>query len=162
VCVLPCLAADRYIDASVDQSGNLRISTANGRSIIVPKDHDQEGFDHIAITADGAAVGWLALYPNCCTSYPIPLKLFVYVSGKTRTFTGAGLPIWRWAFAADGKRVAFEQETVHGGWGIHYELRDVASGRLIREYNPAVGDDNQPLPNQTVPSWVDGLKVSQH
>jgi hypothetical protein len=156
--VLPCLAADVYTNASVDQSGNLRISTNNGRSIIVPKEHDQEGFVQIAISANGSAVGWVALYPNCCTSYPIPFKLIVYANGKTRTFTGTGLPIWTWAFEADGKRVAFEEETVHGGFGVHYELHDVANGRLISQYDPAVGFDNQPLPNQTVPSWVADLK----
>jgi hypothetical protein len=160
--VLPCLAADRYTDASVDQSGNLRISTNNGRSIIVPKEHDQEGFDHIAISEDGSAVGWVVLYPNCCTSYPIPFKLIVYVNGKTHTFTGTGLPIWMWAFTANGKRVAYEEETVHGGLGVHYELRDVASGRLISQYDPAVGPENQPLPNQSVPSWVTDLNLSWH
>src|SRR5579862_5617931 len=90
VSVQPCLAADRYTNASVEQSGNLRISTNEGRSIVVPREHDQVGSDHVAIASDGSAVGWVALYPNCCTSYPIPLKLFVYVNGKTRTFTGSG------------------------------------------------------------------------
>ena len=40
---------------------------------------------------------------------------------------------------AGGKQVAFEQETVHGGMGIHYELRDVATGNLIAAFDPAPG-----------------------
>jgi len=135
----PCSAADRYVGAGVDEAGTLRILTREGRAIVLPAKPDQVGFERIAISPDGRTVGWVAMYPNCCTSYPIPLELVVYSGGKLRTFTGVGLPVWQWHFAADGKQVAFEQETAHGGLGVHYELRDVASGRLIAEYSPTVG-----------------------
>jgi hypothetical protein len=78
----------------------------------------------------------LELYPNCCTSYPIPLALVVRVNGKERSFKGTGLPVWRWCFENGSKRVAFEQETVHGGGGIHYEMRDVKSRKLVSQWNP--------------------------
>src|SRR5438093_751571 len=74
---------------------------------------DQVALAQPATSQGGGAVGWLALYPNCCTSYPIPLKLMVLSNGRVRTFTGNGLPVWRWAFQNDDTRVAFEQETVH-------------------------------------------------
>jgi hypothetical protein len=93
-------------------------------------------FDDVAISPDRRVVGWLALYANCCTSYPIPLALVLYSNGKTRVLTGRGLPVWQWRFLANGTRVAFEQETVHGGIGVHFELRDVVTGRLIDEYDP--------------------------
>jgi hypothetical protein len=157
----PCSAADRYVGAMVDETGQLRIFTSDGRAIVLPKKPEQVGFDRIAISQDGGTVGWVALYPNCCTSYPIPLELVVYSGGEPRTFTGSGLPVWQWHFTAGGKQVAFEQETVHGGLGIHYELRDVASGRLISEYSPPVGPDSQPLANQTVPKWVAELNAKQ-
>ena len=118
------------------------------------KDAEQVGFDKPAISKDGRAVGWVALYPNCCTSYSIPLKLVVLSNGRARTFTGSGLPVWEWSFRSGGKRVAFGQETVHGGLGIHYEMRDVATGRLIAEYSPPYDRDNRPLPNGGVPKWV--------
>lgn len=102
----------------------------------------------------------MALYPNANTSYPIPLRLAVYSGGKRRTYTGNGLPVWRWHFTADGKRIAFEQETVHGGLGIHYELRDVARGSLVAEYSPRVGPNNQPEPHQKGPEWVLELDAS--
>ncbi len=154
-------AADRYVQASIDQAGQLRISTKNGRKIVPKKDAEQVGFDKPAISEDGRAVGWVALYPFCCTSYPIPLKLMVLSNGRVRTFTGSGLPVWRWSFQRGGKRVAFEEETVHGGLGIHYELRDIATGHLIAEYDPAVGPDNQPLAIQNVPMWVEELNAKQ-
>jgi hypothetical protein len=153
----PSLAADRYTKASVDEAGKLRIVTDDGRVIILPKEPEQADFDQIAIASDGRSVGWLARYDNGATSYPIPLKLMVYSRGKLRTYTGSGVPVWRWQFTAGGKQMTFEQETVHGGLGIHYELRDVATGRLIAEYSPTVGPDDQPDPNQRAPEWVQEL-----
>ena len=157
---VPCSATDKYVDASVNDSGGLRIRTSDGRSIILPKERDQEAFDHIAISADGQGVGWVDLYPNCCTSYPIPLKLAVYMNGKLHTFTGSGLPIWRWHFTSDDKHVAFEQETVHGELGVHYELREILSGRLISEYNPPIDSEGHPLTGQPVPQWVADLNAA--
>jgi hypothetical protein len=154
-------AEDIYVQAGIDQAGQLRIVIKNGREIVPKKDAEQVAFDKPAISQDGRAVGWVALYPNCCTSYPIPMKLMVLSNGRVRTFTGGGLPVWQWSFQNGGKRVAFEQETVHGGLGIHYELRDVATGRLIAEYNPAVGPDNQPLSIQNVPTWVEELNTKR-
>ena len=153
------LAADVYASAAIDDQGQLHIRIMGGREILPERQGDQVGFSEPQISEDGRVVGWRADFPNCCTSYPIPLKLVIYTNGRTRTFTGSGLPIWRWAFQAGGMRVAFEQETVHGGLGIHYELRDVATGRLIAKYDPKVVPDNQPLPVQNVPQWVRELDV---
>lgn len=161
VAAAPCAAQDRYAGASFDTAGNLRILTSDGRAIVLTKEPEQVEFDRIAISEDGRSVGWLSLYLNCCTSYPIPLNLIVYTNGALRRFKGSGLPVWQWHFTARGKQVAFQQETVHGGLGIHYELRDIATGRLIAEYSPPVGPDNQPLPNQTVPKWVAELDAKQ-
>src|SRR5262245_16461538 len=94
----PSFAADRYVRASIDEGGALRILTSDGRTVVPSKEPEQVGFDKVAISPDGSAVGWLALFPNCCTSYPIPLKLVGYSAGKQRTFTGFGLPGWQWPF----------------------------------------------------------------
>jgi hypothetical protein len=151
-----------YIQASVDKNGQLHIKTSNSRNIFIQKDSAQVGFDDIVISDDGQNIGWLALYNNVATSYPIPLELKIYASGKIHKFTGIGLPIWRWHFTADGKQVAFEQETVHGGWGIHYELREIATERLIEMYEPEYGPNNQLLGIQkNVPKWVVELNNEQ-
>jgi len=157
----PCAAADTYVRTSVDERGQLRIFTSDAEAIVLQKEPEQVGFDNVVISEDGRSVGWLALYPNCCTSYPIPLKLMIYSGGNLREFTGVGLPVWRWHFTAGGKQVAFEQETVHGGLGIHYELREVATGRLIAEYGPTIGPDNRPLAIQNVPKWVEELDAKR-
>ena len=149
-----CVAKDTYVGAMVDTAGDLRIERAKARAVVFKKDSEQTSFDQIAISKGGESVGWLAMYPNCCTSYSIPLKLRVYSRGRLRTFGGDSLPIWRWQFTSDGKRVAFEQETVHGGFGVHYELRDVQTGRLIAEFDPPVGSDNRSTASANAPQWV--------
>ena len=154
-------AADRYVSASVDEAGALRILTSDGRTIVQTREPEQVGFDKVVVSPDGASVGWLALFPNCCTSYPVPLKLVVYSAGRRRAFTGAGLPVWRWHFTGGGRQVAFAQETVHGGLGTHYELRDIASGRRISQWDPAIGRNNQALENQNRPKWVSDLDATQ-
>jgi hypothetical protein len=143
-------AAETYTQTEVDSSGQLHILTKRHREIVPKKEPEQAGFENVKISPDGRAVGWLALYPDCCTSDLIPLKLVIYVSGKLSTFTGSGLPIWRWCFQAEGEQVAFEQETVHGGTGIHYELRDIATGKLVAQYGPDSDSEMTAKP----PRWV--------
>ncbi|HEV2379074.1 MAG TPA: hypothetical protein VG206_04685 [Terriglobia bacterium] len=143
-------AAETYIQTEVDSNGQLHILTKRHREIVLTKGPEQVGFEDVRISPDGRAVGWLALYPDCCTSDLIPLKLAIYVSGRLSTFTGSGLPIWRWCFQAEGEQVAFEQETVHGGTGIHYELRDIATGKLVAKYDPDSDSEMTPKP----PRWV--------
>ena len=147
-------AADTYTGAAVDSSGVLRILRRNGGAIVVARDSAQVEFDEIAISRGGRAVGWLALYPNCCTSYPIPLHVTVYANGRLRTFGDGSLAVSRWKFVADGRRIAFRQETVHGGFGVHYELGDVRSGRLVAQFDPPTDGDGRPLPGHDVPAWV--------
>jgi hypothetical protein len=84
-------AAETYDTVLVDPSGDLHIVTREGRKIAPPKDSDQVGFDKAAISPDRLAIGWLALFPNCCTSYPIPLKLVVYSSGQSVHLRGHGV-----------------------------------------------------------------------
>jgi len=151
---VPAVAGDIYIRATVDPDGQLRILTAGDQTLEPKKEREQVGFANPQISPDGGAVGWLAEYPNCCTSYPVPLKLMIQTNGSLRTFTGTGLPVWQWGFQTRGTQVAFRQETVHGGLGVHYELREVATGRLLAQYDPVVGPDNQALPTQNVPPWV--------
>jgi len=143
-------ATDIYVETVIDPSGQLRISTKRKHEIVPKKEAEQVSFQNAQISPDGHVVGWLALFPNCCTSYPIPLKLVILANGTQRTLTGNGLPIWRWSFWADGKQVAFEQETVHGGMGVHYELRDVETGQLADSYDPDANPDVITKP----PKWV--------
>lgn len=74
-------AQERYVRASVAKDGALQIVTAAGQVIVPSPEPEREfivkqvGFDHIQVAPDQRAVGWVALFPNCCTSYdkqPLP------------------------------------------------------------------------------------------
>src|ERR1043166_4892128 len=107
-----CAAQVSYRRVDLDSGGQLHIITSTGRAVRPPKDSGQVAFEQVAISTDRRTVGWLALYPNCCTSYAIPLKLVLLTAGSTRAFAGHGLPIWRWSFLANDRRVAFAQAPV--------------------------------------------------
>jgi hypothetical protein len=77
-------ASETYDTAKVDAAGRLTVITADRREIHIPVDSDQVGIDRVGISPDHRTAGWLALFPNCCTSYPIPLKL-VLLSGRGDT-----------------------------------------------------------------------------
>jgi hypothetical protein len=150
--------AETYRSASIDAAGHLVIITANRRAVIVPKDGDQSSFAEPVLSPDRTAVGAQAEFPNCCTSYDIPLQLVIYARGKVHRFTGVGLPIFQWHFADDGRRVAFGQEPVHFGCSIHYELRDIDSERLIDSMDipePCGLDPDPKIPK--APKWVEDL-----
>jgi hypothetical protein len=150
-------APDTYASAAIDADGQLRIRTTDGRVLTPPKEGGQVGFSRAAVSPDNRAVAWLTLYPNCCTSYPLPMNLLMYTGGAGVTrMAGNGLPIWRWCFLAEGKQVAFEQETVHGHLGVHYELHDVTTSSLVADYDPKWDDDEDKFPD-----WVKAIDAAK-
>jgi hypothetical protein len=160
---------DVYAAATLGNDGDLHITTTNGREIVVAKSDDtrsveaqQAYFEKPVLSNNRRAVGSRAFYPNCCTSYEIPLALVVYADGRTHRFTGSNLPIFLWHFADDGAMVAFGQEPVHFGCSVHYELREIRSERLIdsADVPQPCGQDTNPQPVK-VPEWVTRLEQSQ-
>lgn len=157
--VLAACAAVRYRAADLQQDGSrLRLTTTRGAVAWAPLDRTAEpepqaAFAEPRIAADGRTVGWLALYRGCCQSYAIPLALVLYRDGKVvRSMTGAGMPVWHWRFVDADRHVAFVQRPTHGSAPDHYELRDIASGRLLAEFDHA-DDDAAPLP-----AWARGVQ----
>jgi hypothetical protein len=154
-----------YASAAIDGDGNLRILTSKQRTIIVrrggpPKTAElagrQTAFGMPVLSEDDSAVGAPALFANCCTSYDIPLQLVVYSRGKTHRFEG-GLAIFDWHFADGGRRVVFSQQTVHFACAVHWELRDVASEKLLAAADVPEPCGQAPTPQQVkVPEWVTG------
>lgn len=126
-----CLAQRRYRRAELDTAGRLRIVLSSDQVIRPKLDSGQVAFDRPAVSRDRRTVGWLALYPNCCTTYPIPLALVLMRSNGARTVINVDLPIWQWGFAADGRSVVLQQAPVHGDAPVYYERRDVLTGRLL-------------------------------
>jgi len=114
-------------------------------------EREQVGFSAARVSSDRRLVGWLALTPNCCTSYPIPTVLVVMKQGKiVRRFEGE-LPIFRWAFARRDTAVAYQMGQVHGCTGVDYRLRRISDGAVLARYSCSC--DRQP-PAARVPAWV--------
>lgn len=129
----PAVAQERYLRAEENEDHDLVITTSAGQRIVVAKsdrkwaDEGQVSFRDIAISRDRTAVGWVAYYPNCCTSDPIPVLVEVYSSGKRHTFDPAIGP-WHWCFVDGPSRVAAISTTVHGQQHEVIELWDVSTG----------------------------------
>jgi len=161
----PTAPTQTYQSVDIDADGNLRIVTSEQRTIIVPKGGSpkageavgkQTEFEKPVLSDDHHAVGAQALFGNCCTSYDIPLQLVIYSNGKTHRFEG-GLAIFDWHFADGGRRVAFSQQTVHFACSVHWELRDIASGRLLDTADiPEICGQIPDPPKVKVPKWVTG------
>jgi hypothetical protein len=157
--------AETYESVDLDSDGNLRIATSEHKTITVPKGGtpragksfgNQTAFEKPVLADDRRAVGAQAMFGNCCTSYDIPLQLVIYSRGKTHRFEG-GLAIFDWHFADGGKRVAFSQQTVHFTCSVHWELRDIATERLVAKADiPEPCGQIPDPPKVKVPRWVTG------
>ena len=147
--------SETYQSAAIDADGNLAIVTTTDQRVIVRKEGDQKSFSAPVISADRTAVAAQSLVGNCCTSYDIPVQVVVYARGKVHRFTGAGMTIFKWGFADGGARIAYGQEPVHFGCGIHYELREIESERLIESIDVPEPCGQIPNPKPVpIPDWV--------
>jgi hypothetical protein len=154
----PVARPETYRSAAIDANGNLAIVTADGLTVTIRKESGQTSFSTPVLSSSKMAVGTQAMFPNCCTSYDVPLQLIVYAAGKVHRFTGVNLPIFQWAFADGGTRVAYGQEPTHFGCATHYELRDIESERLIEAVDIPRPCAQIPNPKPvSIPPWVADL-----
>jgi hypothetical protein len=126
--------------AYVDSDGGVQIVDGKGKNIKPLKEKGQVSCDSVSVAEDKETVGWLAQFPNCCTSYPIGLTLVIWRSGKIIQRLGNGMVIARWHFVAGGKQAAFYANTVHGDLAPHYELRDLQTGRQLDKWDGPLTD----------------------
>jgi len=147
-------AQGRYVGAEENANHDLVITTSARERIVVGKsdrkwaNQKQSEFKDIAISRDGAAVGWVAYYPNCCTSYPVPILVEVYTAGKRYTFQPAIAP-WHWCFVDGSASIAAISTTVHGPQNEVIELWDVSTGAKRGEFTWM---DGETYPR--APAWV--------
>lgn len=153
-------APQRYVRAEESANHDLVITTSAGERIVVPRlsrslgagADAQVGFRDIAVASDGSAVGWTALYDNCCTSYPIPRLVEVYSAGTRHSFTPAILP-WSWCFVDGTQQVAAASTTAHGPQHAVIELWDVSTG-VLRDDFTWMEDETYPQ----APAWVKAVQ----
>lgn len=133
-----------------DDNGTVHVALVNGKSATIRKQKEQVGADEVKVAPDRRTAGWTELYPNCCTSYPIPLAIAVYRDGRVRRRFRPGLMIYRWQFWEDGRQIAYCSGTVHSDGGVRCELHDVESGRKTADFAG--------LPDEHSPAWARGLQ----
>jgi hypothetical protein len=123
----------------------------DGSAVQAPKEKEQVGWTRLKISTDGLAAGWLMEADNCCTSYPLSRMLVVYRPGlPIRRFRGDDRAIFGWDFINGSKQVATYQDFPHGHAVRHFELRDVATERLVAEWDDR--DDDEP--RRVAPAWT--------
>lgn len=138
-----------------DDHHSLELVSSDGSRLPAPMVQDQVGFDDPHVSPNGQYVGWLALYPNCCTSYPVPLQLVVMDSSqRLHTFTGVGQAIFRWCFLPDATSVAFMQTVLHGSNYEHFERRSLKTGRLLAQYDFPDDEAENKAARLHAPEWV--------
>lgn len=136
--------------------------TTDGRTVTVRTEGEQTSFSTPVLSSSKTAIAAQAMFPNCCTSYDIPLQLVVYAAGQVHRFTGSNLPIFEWAFVDGGRRVAYGQEPVHFACETHYELRDIESERLIESVDIPQPCGLVPDPKPVrIPPWVAELTAKK-
>ena len=147
-------AGFQAIELSEDRA-RLVITAADGQQFDAPKFSEQVEFGRPRVSADGKYVGWLALFPNCCTSYPIPLKLVVLdQSRQLHSFEGIKISIFAWCFSPNSPSVAYRQGVLHGSDFRHFELRSISGGRLLAEYDYPHEEAENIHARKHAPSWV--------
>ena len=138
-------AAGRYASVESSEDGTqLTLLRNDGRRLVAPQaesidDGDgpthQAGFDRPAISADGSAVGWLAMYRSAFVSYAIPRKLVVLDRHGHRHEFQDYRAIFEWCFPdRDGRRVTTRDAALHGTTSDHFVLWRVSDGARLAEY----------------------------
>jgi len=140
----------RVMTVSADSEGRAHVVERSGREWIVPNETGQVSFDTPLIAVDGRTAGWLAEFPNCCTSYPIPLTLVLWRDGHVLRRVGNGMDIGRWQFRNGGAQVAYFTDTVHGNLAPACVLMDVATGREVGRW---IRGKKRPLPD-----WAEAFR----
>jgi hypothetical protein len=131
----------------VGTGGIVSIVHGDGKILNQPKEKEQVGCSSPLISDDRQAVGWLVDSDFCCTSYPLQFMVVVYRPGQPlRRFKGDGRAIFGWSFVGGSKQIAFFQSFPHGDPVTHYELRDVATERLVGAWDGDV--------TSKTPRWV--------
>jgi len=133
VAVTACFASQisEIVKIDVDSSGRVHVADSLGKEVVVPLDKDQVNCSSVKIADDRHTVGWLAEYPSCCTSYPLPLTLVIYRGGKIIRRIALSQSIWDWRFVDGGTQVALWIGPTHGDFIPLFELHDVRSRKLI-------------------------------
>ena len=139
-------------------AGNVHFLFSDGEEFTAPKNLKnwqgrQVRADSPKIARDGQTIGWLATFPNCCTSYPIPMALVIYKLNQPVRKIESDQMIWRWMFVDGGSEVAFVQGPTHGTDIGDYKLYDTKTGKLLVEVHGPLSSNS--------PQWARALDAAK-
>lgn len=141
-----------YVRAYKGKHGLVHLVTQNGHERVMPKLPQQVQVESLKISPDHRVAGWLVDYPNCCTSYPIPLRL-VLVSGARKHSISPVQMIWNWCFVKKGKQVAVASGPVHGTDIPVLSLYDATTGKSLASISPRNACSFPPWATCLIPSY---------
>ena len=145
---------------TLDDGDNLIIH-AGTRRIPAPRaEEKQVGFSDAKVSSNGRLVGWLALQPTCCTSYPIPLSLIIFENGKVIQRFYEGQAIWAWSFEKHNSAVAYRHSVTHGPIMEEYKLRSIGDGKLLDEFDCSdfETEESSKKNPRLVPVWIRSIR----
>jgi hypothetical protein len=135
--------------AGKEMDGAIRLVFQDGTSVRIAPEAPEEGskdppsYSHPRIADDRRTVGWLIEYPNCCTSYPVPLVLVIYRDGTPLLRLRDGLMMYDWYFLDGGREVVFHADTVHFTRAPHAVRVESATGRVLERFD-GTADERSP------------------
>ena len=145
----PAAGAPRLERAGKEMDGAIRLVFQDGTSVRIAPEAPEDGskdppsYSHPQIADDRRTVGWLIEYPNCCTSYPVPLVLVIYRDGRPLLRLRDGLMMYRWYFLEGGREVVFHADTVHFNRAPHAVRVETATGGVLERFDGMV-DERSP------------------
>lgn len=140
-----------YRAVSIDNIGQLHITSTDGKNFVAPKLPGQTAFSGAAISGDRQSVGWLAeaVISSSGTSL-LPVAVVIFRNGRiTRKFLEPYQIVWGWRFEENGKRVAYSVGPTHGG-AHECILAETYSGKVIERWHVT--------PDTAAPGWAESLR----
>lgn len=156
---------DQAEPGSGHHTGPLPITYSDGTDVVeklppLKKSSETEkvlnavGFSVVQIADDEKTLGWALAVENCCTSYPIPLTVVIFRSGKLLHSFEERM-VWKWMFLKGSKQLAVVWGATHGPEVGDYRLYDIATGKLLAEVS---GDEGIQGLKPDAPDWAKTLE----
>jgi hypothetical protein len=138
-------SAQAVTSALIGKDGRVEVVFANNNAAkTFPAEKGQVACENVRVAPDKRTVAWSVLIENCCTSYPVPVKVVVYREAK-KAVISPGQMVWDWRFTGRGDRIAILSGPVHGRATAAY-LYDARTGKQLQSWN-GVG---------STPGWARG------
>lgn len=148
------------------ETGSLHIVYNDGTDVVMKlpplqKSTEKEivfndvGFSDVKLAADKQTVAWTIDVENCCTSYPLPLRVVVFRNGHVLREFDTMQMVQDWMFLNGGARIAIVTGFPHGPQIGDYRLYDVKTGKLLSE---VFGDEKTQSLKHDAPQWAKFLE----